>query len=344
MNFVNTVLNPLMMSFVTTNKCTASCNNCCFDCGPQREDRLQAHEMISYIDQATSTYPSIKLLVISGGECFTLGKDLNAVVKHGAIKGLIVRIVTNSYWAKSFKVAYLKLFDLKRAGLKELNISTGDEHQEFIPYEYIVNSIIASIKLSLEIVVNVESSSISKFSAKDIYSDYRIKKYSTHPQLKIVNGSWIAFKKSTAELRKIEEESSKTNAFSTILTQKRCDGLFNSINIDCYHQLNACCGLTLNYIPYLKLGELKNNSIKKLYEQQFNDFLKIWLFVDGPKKILQYCLKKRGLGVEIENVHLCQMCIEVFKEDNINVIKNNITNLQTDVFLKFNILHKKNNY
>ncbi len=331
---------PSILSFITTNKCTAACKNCCFSCNPKNKERLELSEMMDYIEQATTAYPTIKILVLSGGECFTLGKDLLSIIEFGNKKGLITRVVTNAYWAVSFKAAYKKLHALQEAGLKELNISTGDEHQHFVPYDSIVNAIIAGMKLSLEIVVNVECSEISTFTSVCFFNDSRLKKYQGCPNLRILSGVWIAFKKSTA----VENKKSDKHGFCIpkMFRQRRCDSLFNTISIDCYHQMNACCGLTLDYIPYLHLGDLKKYSLSFLYERQFNDFLKLWLYIDGPAKILSYCAKMRNKQIDnIDDMHLCQICAEIFKErENIEIVKNNIKDLQTDVFLKYKLLLK----
>lgn len=128
MNIEQFIIPPTAISLLTTNKCTATCKDCCLACNPRNKDRLTFEEMKNYINQSIEAYPSIRVLVITGGECFTLGKDLDKIIKYGANKRLIVRIVTNGYWAKSFKKAYLRLKQLKNLGLKEFS----DNPKEFI--------------------------------------------------------------------------------------------------------------------------------------------------------------------------------------------------------------------
>ena len=62
-----------------------------------------------------------------------------------------------------------------------------------------------------------------------------------------------------------------------------CENIFKTISINPYSQLLSCCGLTVEYNKFLKLGNLQKNSLKSLYESQFHDLYKIWLYVDGPK-------------------------------------------------------------
>lgn len=82
---------PTTLSFITTNKCTAACKNCCFGCNPKNNMRLSLSVMKNHVDEAVKSYPTIRSLVLTGGECFTLGGDLLA------ISSMPVRGVTEIY-------------------------------------------------------------------------------------------------------------------------------------------------------------------------------------------------------------------------------------------------------
>lgn len=200
----NLVIPPTTLTFVTTFKCTASCKNCCFACSPNREERLSIEEMKSYVDQAINSCQSIKVLVLTGGETFLIGRDLCEIIEHASLKKLATRIVTNGYWAKTYDFAYKKLEKLRSVGLKELNFSTGDDHQKFVPYQNIVNGIRASMDLGLTTVVNVESSPISSFRSQTLEKEPSLQKYFDdnlgYKKLRILNGVWMPFTKSTKGL------------------------------------------------------------------------------------------------------------------------------------------------
>ncbi len=81
------LIKPSTISFVTTFQCTAACKNCCFGCSPKMKKRLSLDEMKTYIDMAIMYYSeSLKVLVLTGGECFLLKDDLIAIIKYGASK------------------------------------------------------------------------------------------------------------------------------------------------------------------------------------------------------------------------------------------------------------------
>lgn len=86
--------------------------------------------MENYVDECMIHYgDSLKVLVLTGGECFLLGNDLNLIIDYASRIGLSVRVVTNGYWAKSPEIAKEKLLELSKCGLKEVNFSTGEDHQ-----------------------------------------------------------------------------------------------------------------------------------------------------------------------------------------------------------------------
>ena len=76
---------------------------------------------------------------------FLLGNDLNLIIDYASRIGLSARVVTNGYWAKSPEIAKEKLLELSKCGLKEVNFSTGEDHQEWVSYDNIVYGSIAAL-------------------------------------------------------------------------------------------------------------------------------------------------------------------------------------------------------
>ncbi len=234
------VIPPTMLSFITTNKCTAACRNCCFKCNPKNNERLSLEVIKKHIDTALSSFTSIKVLILTGGECFTLGDDLFSVIDYGAKKGLITRVVSNAYWAMTFKRTYNMISKLKQSGLSELNVSTGDEHLEWISLDNIVNVIIASIKLNFTVVINIESSELKNFNKQMLLNDIRLKKYDIDncDNVHIFNGRWIYFNNEK------KENVKKKNVLVSNISHKRCTSLFSTLTINSNNTVIACCGIT----------------------------------------------------------------------------------------------------
>lgn len=328
-------IKPSVLSILTTFQCTATCKNCCFGCNPQIKKKLTFEEVKTFIDQAITEFDSIKILVLTGGECFLLGNDLYDIINYASSLRLIVRVVTNGFWARSYNIAYETLKKLKNVGLREINFSTGDEHQEWVSYDNIVFGAMAAIDLELTCIINVETHDNSHFDPNSFIRDCRLKSYfnaSTHrAPLRIKLGAWVPFKK--------ESNISYDNInLPQERIKQRCTSLFKVLSINPYSQLLACCGLTCEHIIPLRLGTITNNNLKSLYESQFLDLIKLWIFIDGPYSVLSTIYKGRGLNIKIQG-HICHICAEIFKDnENIAYVQNHYKEIMPSIIFKYKLL------
>jgi len=343
MNIEEMLIKPKTLSLLTTYKCTSSCKNCCFGCNPKIDARLDVNEMKHYIDITLKSYKdSLKVLVLTGGECFLLGNELDEIISYAKENDLMVRVVTNGYWAKSYDETYERLKTLINLGLSEINFSTGDDHLEWTPYENIVNGCVASVELGIMCVVNVERHDKSEFTAKRFFEDTRLKEImndeSKRNLLKIESGIWISFNN--------EDSLTYNNIPIYDSNVQGCTALFNTIAINPYSEIIACCGLTSEYIKCMRLGNLRkdNISIKEVWENQFYDFIKIWLFTEGPLKILNFIQEKKGSNHNYSNRHICDICSEIFKsQQNINILQNCYKEVLPTIILKYLLLRESIN-
>lgn len=201
----------------------------------------------------------------------------------------------------------------KEAGLTEINFSTGDDHLEYIPLDYVKNGIDAAVKLNLTVVVNIESGKDRIFNVDEFVKDEQISNLLTSdgislPRLTIINGVWMPFTQEALPfLPPLDKEIFHPS-------KDRCKNLFTAITISPTNRLLACCGLPVTYLKHLDLGNLAHHSITTLYNKQFNDFIKIWLFVDGPYKILSFVGEKLKTTIpECEVLsHTCFYCAALF--------------------------------
>lgn len=286
--------------------------------------------MKNYIDQAKESYPSLSLLVLTGGECFTYGDSLAELIKYASTRHkMFVRIVTNAYWAPSTEKAIRRLSPYVEAGLNEINLSTGDDHLEFVPLTNIKNACLASVELGLSPLVNIETRSDRLFSVNNFLKDNHLRKLVLDKKVQVINGIWVSFKK--------EHNQQSKNPAHLTYPHTRCNNLFNSINIDPEHRMLACCGLTAKYTKFLDLGNLKKKSIKSLFNKQFEDFLKIWIFTEGPHKILRFISKYAHINPEeFENLHDCQVCAIIFNNDTCQtILKEHYKEIYSNVILKY---------
>lgn len=306
-------IEPTSLTITPTHRCTASCYECCFGCTPKISYIMEYEKIIKYIDEAMHNFPSIKVIIITGGECFLLGERLDDVIRHATSYGVVTRVVSNGFWAKTYEAAYARLKSLIEAGLVELNLSTGDNHQEFVDFNNIVNAVRAAYDLGLKtICVSVESKPNAIFNAEIIRNHVALQPLVDKGILLIIEASWMNFKKNK------DDHSAKV----VYMDSKRpCPYIFTGIVVNPYSQLLSCCGLTVEYNKFLKIGSLEKNSMKELYEKQFNDLYKFWLYVDGPEFIYEKLMEMRNEEKQTFP-HECAYCIEIVKnEENLKVIK-----------------------
>ncbi|EGJ27896.1 hypothetical protein [Streptococcus porcinus] len=66
---VVSVIDPKSIGILTTMKCTAACQECCFECSPNRKERITFTEIKEIIDSIVIAFPTIKVIAWTGGEC-----------------------------------------------------------------------------------------------------------------------------------------------------------------------------------------------------------------------------------------------------------------------------------
>ena len=280
-------IKPNTLGVLTTMKCTAECDECCFECSPYRDDTLKINEIIKIIDSISEEFPTIAVIAWSGGECTLLGDDLFKAINYAKSKGILSRIVSNGWWAISESYAEDYLTRLKRSGLKEINISTGDNHQDYVSFDKAILAAVTAAKIGISSVISVERRASTKFNKDDLLNNKIYKKFIEDNVntnlLKIIEPVWVSFHSDNiydySDLGLSNESGS-------------CDDIFEVISISKDKGLSLCCGITLDYIPSMKIDDFDDfcenaSKSKEKYLESFSDFLKLWIYIDGPYAILK---------------------------------------------------------
>lgn len=299
-------ISPHSLTFITTYQCTAACKECCFECSPQLSGKLQLAEMIATIDQALQLYPQIKLVVFTGGECFTLKEDLFQAIQYCSSRQLLTRCVTNGYWAKRQSVADDYAKRLAAAGIKEINISTGADHQQWVTETTVIQAAVALVSHGIFTLVTVEKDSAQSNCFLSLRNHPAISKLlSESPSLfSLRSNVWMPF----------FQDSQQRGESHLDLAKEGCPQVFDNVVITPNKEVSACCGLTLEHIPEMKLGDITDLSCYTT--EQNTDFLKLWIHTEGPYKIIQ-----RLMGEDTEKlkgvVHNCQACAILHQDKDI---------------------------
>ena len=302
------LVHPHTLSLITMHKCTAACDHCCFTCSPKETKAIPYERLQSLIDEAREI-PSIQLVVFTGGECFMLRDKLDALIQKANSYGYRTRCVTNGYWATSRHTAEMRARSIAEAGLKEINFSTGTFHSRYVPVEYIVHGASACVREGITTLINAELFNGTEFSIETIAEDSELKEMIADKRLIVQRNVWID-NQGQAKLEHQQEHSRFNESRKT-----GCSTVLDVITINPDLHAVACCGLHLERIPELHLGSIANATIKSVISDAPDDFLKIWMHVEGPERILEFVKQHDPeYKLPLHSVHPCETCLHLYRD------------------------------
>mgnify|MGYP006271493659 FL=1 len=131
------------LGFLLTYHCPVSCAHCLVDAGPRRKEKMALGTALGWLDEAAAYRGgAIKAVELTGGEPFYDLQNLALVSDHAGQAGLLVSVETNAGWAGTLEAAVLTLNQLP--AISKISLSTGAQHQRFIPLTHISNAAIAA--------------------------------------------------------------------------------------------------------------------------------------------------------------------------------------------------------
>jgi hypothetical protein len=290
---------PTSLTILPTYKCNAACKDCCFQSSPRLSERISGPVILQRIREATNSFPSIKQVIFSGGEALLLKEDLHEALVLSTSLGLTTRLVSNGFWGKRQSTAEVFAESLMGSGLVELNISTGLDHQQFVPKESVVQAAYAATSVGIRTLITVEVDSAESRCLEALISDERVTTMLANDSLQVISNSWMPYE---------SNERARHEANSTAQLWKGCSQIFNNVTIKPDDRLSACCGLTLERIPEMDLGANSGKNMRELYEAQLDDLMKIWIYLDGPHQIIATSSPALAESKLDGVVHICQAC------------------------------------
>lgn len=240
------------LSIMPTWKCTAECGHCGTLSSPRERTSLSLDVMLSAIDEAADL--GYQVVVFTGGEPTLAGRSLLTAIRRAASYGMTTRIVTNCYWAAKDVTAKRRADSFVRAGLREINFSTGDQHARFVPVENVLRATRAAIEAGLRtIIIMVETVKDRNITKQTI---------AQHPK-------WLQLREDYPGIVPLIQESpwmpldprhvtKYNNGFtvdhSNLATRNGCTNVLTTTTLQANGSLGACCGLGRNSSPSCSLG------------------------------------------------------------------------------------------
>lgn len=324
------------MTILPTYKCTAACKNCCFGSHPWVDGRIPQREILRYIDEAAK-FPSMRIICFSGGECFLLGDDLVESIAHATRLGLATRCVTNGYWAPNMNKAMSTCRKLLEAGLTELNFSTGDNHTEYVPIENIIYGAAAARRMGFGLAIMVESTAERKVTRETLLAHPLYVEYFADDQemeRTICESPWVPMDSAHPA---VTYSADLLINQSNVAGRDGCRSILRTIVATPQRNFKICCGITSEQIPELTLGSLDHRAMQEMYDDALQDFMKIWIAVDGPERILAWAAS-RDATIEWQDrfAHKCHACQFMYQDPKVkNVIREHYQDVATDVLMRF---------
>lgn len=314
------MLSSLVLS--TTYKCPAKCRYCGAECGPENKERLSLPDMIEIIDQMDS-FGQLRLVVFTGGEPFLLGKDLLECVKYCAGKGLLTRIVTNAYWAKTPHAAHRHISAYIDAGLSEINLSCDDYHQEFIPLERVRYANEACLELGLPCLIGHKVMKDCELTIDGIEDFFGCRLARFDPGKRNPDNNVIStgFNVPVADdMHLIPDEDILYPDFDG-QWKEPCSTILQRVVITPRKELSICCGMIPRKVQEVFFGTLDSHSLEELIVMAHQDLITNWLAFEGPYGLMRFILSKRPeVPFRKRYVSICHLCSEIFTRQDCRAV------------------------
>src|SRR5215211_7336354 len=313
-----------------TFRCTAECTHCGTLSSPREKTWLSKGHIFSAIDQAIDN--GYKLVVFTGGEPTLAGETLLSGIERAAFQGLPVRIVTNGWWASSDEKAKRRVAEFVRAGLTELNTSTGDQHTRFVPLGNMIRAARVSVEAGLRVAIMVEvvkQRTVTKETVESHPEYERICRDFPDAQPEIIESPWMPLSPAANNEYPEGLAANKTN----LISRTGCDSVLSTTTVHADGTMASCCGLGMRLIPELHQGNIEDTTLADADRAAENDFLKRWIRLEGPERIVAWAATHNP-DIEWENMyaHRCQACIRLYKDPKIRqVIKEHHQEKMADV-------------
>jgi hypothetical protein len=303
------LIRPRILALFTTRRCTAACDNCCVGSSPRATGGIPIPRMHALIDEA-KRIPSIERIVFTGGECFLLGKELDALIAHAHELEFRTRVVSNGYWAVNERGARERVRTLRGAGLDEMMLSTGTFHQEFVPVGRIVHAARAAAAAGIGTHVSVEDCDQSAFD-DGVLGDELCAEIAART-VSVEHYPWIGDAGARGRTVPTHERAIAAEPGAAL---GRCDQIMTVVSVTPKQVLTACCGFPLEELDALHIGSVADRALDDVLRDAPNELLKMWLHVAGPAGIADF-VARHVPGFELPpSASICQSCVAIQRDE-----------------------------
>ena len=309
-----------VLSFVTTDGCTARCSHCLMNCTPNKKNKLKFEQMQRCIDQAKRNY-SINVVVFTGGEPTLLGEDLFRTIQYCTLNFIKTRLVTNAHWATSLERAQRYIERFRNVGLSEINFSIDDYHEPFVSLEKIHNAWQACKGVGFDSVVLANSHGENDKITPSFIQDFFKEKIPISTLEDRNSGITNEVTSKDGTLYQIYENTLQKSGRAENLDERKFTSYEDQDALQCGCQwavsdavlsplghIWACCGIPSDNNPVLDLGDANKEKIKPILNRACKDVLINAIRYLGPLKLCRFVEEHSNIKFSNNFCGVCEIC------------------------------------
>ncbi len=277
------------IAFGYSTQCNVKCEHCvAADAIPEnvKMELAQAKEIIVELANA-----QVRGISFTAGEPLIYLDDIAELVGLCRDHGMYTRVVTNSFWAKTAKLADAYIIRLKKKGLSQLRLSYSRWHQKNIARQNILNAAQSCQQNGLDYFISF----VTDFSEQDDAFEHYLRDHGLKffPEPVIFAGRAQSF----------ERLPIRTDY------QANCCPMnpYLAPNLDMY----ACCdaGSHFTNTNFFHLGNLKEHTVEQLFNKSETNRLYTHIRNMGISAMASFAGFKAR---EIVQYRKCELCEKLF--------------------------------
>ncbi len=314
--------NVRRIAIATTNRCQARCAHCLMNSGPTGTEELTASEMIGIIDYYASNTP-LKLVAFTGGESTLLGDSLLEAISYCSEQGIMSRLVTNASWAEDQISAESTVFELRNAGLTEINYSTDDFHSVWIPLANVKRAWNASKGQGFETVLiavcsgprsKITPMSVSEFLGEQIpivesldRGDDNLPEPAEDGTRYLISQSAISRLGRGRRLR--SEYFGSHEEFNLSKLYGGCPALMDPPTVNADGTVGVCCGTNTEHNSILTIGDIQELMSNGSYDvDEFQGLILHAIRTLGPTYLYHLATESATSVRRTKAMSVCEIC------------------------------------
>jgi MoaA/NifB/PqqE/SkfB family radical SAM enzyme len=311
----------LRVAVEISRRCNSRCRHCVAGAGPQHKHVAPYATLQGIIDEIAKDRGFAPHITLTGGEPLLFPEMVRKIISYASTKGIKVYIVTNGSWGIDMKKA-VRLLELI-GPVSYIEISLDSFHQEFIPFESVINAARACIQRGINLGIRGLHFG---FGARE-------KNSTTSALRKVLKGHLDRKVNLFSEPLYIGGRATK---IYKDLPLKLCNRLpdlntcsiLETIFISSYGEVYPCCsaGLSLGRESGFTIGNLSERPLRSIVEGARNAFIPGILRQYGVRGFLKVIESIKGKNYcaryykEVQKDDNCQICFRIFRDPSVTSI------------------------